>query len=132
MSHRDPWEELEEIKRKAAEEKTKRVEQRSKDTDPLLSYTAKGTRPETNTPPIIPAIRAWWWRILTDAMTDPVYPPLIITCVREIYYVESIMSRYLALPEVLHDPALEGDYRALVERYSDLDTKAIREMEDIQ
>lgn len=85
-----------------AKAKTKHLEKKKEEYDPLLLYTAMGGR-ENLMPDELPGYRAYWWRILTYALHDPVDLDLALIAVREIYYTEGIMSRWSAVPDVLHD-----------------------------
>ena len=108
-------EELMRRDRKRMKAKTMIAEQQQKETDPLLSHTAQ-VQESRRLPHMLPAVRAWWWRLFCWATTTPQHRPLMALCARELYTVEGIISRWLVLPEVL-DEDLETDYKALLSRY---------------
>lgn len=102
----DLLEELDELRRKAQIIKTQLIEIKTKGTDPLQSYAKE-------MPPDLSSAQAWGHDVLVWGVTDPVHPGLAIAAILFLYAVEGVMSRWLALPEVLHDRMREPDYRAL-------------------
>lgn len=109
-------EELMRRDRKKAYHKARQAEHQQKDTDPLLSHTAQ-VQESRRMPHILPAIRAWWWRLFRWATATPQHKSLMVLCMAELYFVEGVMSRWLVLPDIL-DEDLETDYKALLSRYS--------------
>ena len=119
MVMNDVWAEQRRRDAEAAKAKSKLADQKKEEADPLLVYTAMGA-PEKIMPGELPSIRAWWWRVLTWAMDDPVNLKLAMISIREIYYVEGIMSRWGAIPDVLHDE-MATNYELILQKYSDMD-----------
>ena len=100
------FEEYQELLRKAAMDKTKLIEVKTKGTDRIQSYAR-------DMPPELADGQSWWFDILVWGVEDPASPELVVTAILGIYATEGIMSRFLALAEVLHDREREADYRAL-------------------
>lgn len=110
MSHRqDVYDELSELRREAAREKTKLIEVKTKGTDVLQSYAK-------DMPNDLANARDFWFDLLVWSIEDPAEPVLAIASILGIYSTEGRMSRWLALAEVLHDLEREADYRALSSR----------------
>lgn len=110
MSQRqDLMEELDELRRKAQMEKTRLVEVKTKGTDTLQSYSRE-------MPNELAMARDFWFDLLVWSIEEPAEPHLAIAAILGIYSVEGVMSRWLALAEVLHDREREADYRAISSR----------------
>jgi hypothetical protein len=95
--------------------KTRHAEHQQKETDPLLSHTAQ-VQESRRMPHMLPAIRAWWWRLFRWGTATPQHKALMTLCVAEVYFIEGVMSRWLVLPDIL-DEDLETDYQAILSRY---------------
>ena len=118
-NHESAEEELMRRDRKRQKAKTKLAELKQSEADHLLIYTGVG-HPDYRQPYELQGIRAWWWRVFCWAAETPKHINLMALCMRELYNVEGVMSKWLNLPEILDDDA-EGNYNALISHYKDND-----------